>query len=49
MSLSLSQETLEALLIAVTQAKDADGKAVNLPPAWVFTQWLLNQLPEGLK
>jgi len=41
----LSKDSLENLVIAVTQAKTAEGLAIQLPLAWVLTPQIIAQLP----
>lgn len=41
----LNQESLEALLIAAARAKNDKNLHIALPLAWVFTPWVLDQLP----
>lgn len=42
----LSQETLEGLLIAMVWARDFRGLYIHLRPEDVFSQDILDQLPE---
>ena len=45
----LSQETLENILIAVSQAKDERGLFVNLPPELALSPALLEQMPDFVR
>lgn len=41
----LSEETLENLLIALSQARDEQGVPVHIPPEAAFTKLILDNAP----
>ena len=41
----LSDESLEAILIAIINAKTNDGKRINISVADVLQPWVIEQLP----
>lgn len=46
---TLSQESMENLLIALMQMRDENGLIVRIKPSDIFQDWFLDMLPEGIK
>jgi len=46
---NISQQSLEALAIALMSCKDEDGLLLNISPATAFQDWLLNKYPEPIR
>ena len=46
---NISQESLEALLIALMQCRNEDGLLLNINPANAFQDWLIEMYPESMR
>lgn len=46
---NISQQSLEALVIALMQCTDEDGFLLNISPAMAFQNWLIRLYPKPLQ